>query len=289
MPPEYRNDSHSRNASRFFVNIGPLCGIGIHKERGGGTMSPMTQVRPANVRLGIDIGGSGIKGAPVDTRTGTLQAERLRIPTPEPATPDAVAATVKQVVDQFEWTGAIGATMPAVVKRGVVKTAANIDPSWIDTDADALFTKVTGCDVAVLNDADAAGMAEMKFGAGKGRDGVVLMITLGTGIGFAVFNDGVLLPNTELGHIELHGEDAEERASGRAREQNDESWKKWGHNVNEYLQKIDALLWPDLVIIGGGVSKKSDKFFPFINIRAELVAAALLNDAGIVGAALAAR
>ena len=242
-----------------------------------------------NVRMGIDIGGTGIKGAPVDITTGKLQGDRLRIPTPEPATPDAIGATVAEIVKHFSWKGPIGATMPAVVKSGVVLTAANIDPSWIDTDADMLFTKTTGSQVTVLNDADAAGMAEMKFGAGKGRRGVVLMVTLGTGIGFAVFNDGVLLPNTELGHIELHGDDAEERASARVREETDESWKKWSHGVNEYLQKIDSLLWPDLIIIGGGVSKKADKFFPHIHIRAELVAAELLNDAGIVGAALAAK
>ena len=239
--------------------------------------------------MGIDIGGTGIKGAPVDITTGKLKGDRLRIPTPEPATPDAIGATVAEIVKHFSWKGPIGATMPAVVKSGVVLTAANIDPSWIDTDADMLFTKTTGSQVTVLNDADAAGMAEMKFGAGKGRKGVVLMVTLGTGIGFAVFNDGVLLPNTELGHIELHGDDAEERASARVREETDESWKKWSHGVNEYLQKIDSLLWPDLIIIGGGVSKKADKFFPHIHIRAELVAAELLNDAGIVGAALAAK
>ncbi len=240
-----------------------------------------------HIRLGIDIGGSGIKGATVDTTSGELTAERLRIPTPTPATPEAVAAVVRDITTHFGWTGPIGATVPGVVKNGVVKSAANIDPAWVDTDAAALFSAVTGSRVTVLNDADAAGIAEMRFGAGRNRDGVVLMITLGTGIGFAVFNDGVLLPNTELGHIEMNGRDAETQASARVRDENDESWKKWGAKVDDYLNRIEDLLSPDLIIIGGGVSKKADKFFPHIHIRTELVAATLLNEAGIVGAALA--
>lgn len=237
--------------------------------------------------LGIDIGGSGIKGAPVDTRVGELLAERLRIPTPQPATPAAIAACVAEIVEHFEWKGPVGITVPGVVKHGVILTAANIDKAWINTDAAALFSKTTGNQVTVLNDADAAGIAEMRFGAGKGRDGVVLMITLGTGIGFAVFNDGVLLPNVEMGHIEMNGHDAESQASARVREENDESWKKWAEKVDHYLDRIDHLLWPDLIIIGGGVSKKADKFFPYLSTRAELVPATLLNEAGIVGAALA--
>ena len=238
--------------------------------------------------LGIDIGGSGIKGAPVDTGAGQLVAERFRIATPQPATPDAVSRCVAEIVRHFSWSGPIGVTMPGVVKHGVVLTAANIDKAWIGTDADALFGAATGNPVTVMNDADAAGIAEMRFGAGKGRDGVVIMITLGTGIGFAVFNDGVLLPNVEMGHIEMHGHDAETLASARVREEHDESWKKWADKVDDYLDRIDNLLWPDLIIIGGGVSKKSEKFFPYLDTRAELVAATLLNDAGIVGAALAA-
>jgi polyphosphate glucokinase len=236
--------------------------------------------------LGIDIGGTGIKGAPVDVRRGTLLAERLRIPTPQPATPKAVAATVATIAEHFEWKGAVGATMPGVVKDGVLLTAANIDKKWLGTDAAALFSAATGLTVTVLNDADAAGVAEMRFGAGKGRKGVVVIITLGTGIGFALFNNGVLLPNTELGHIEIKGKDAEDRASARVRDESDVSWKKWGKRVDEYLDHIDALLWPDLIIIGGGVSKKADKFFPLLNTRAEIAAAKLENDAGIVGAAL---
>lgn len=238
--------------------------------------------------LGIDVGGTGIKGAPVDTGRGELIAPRLRIPTPKPATPDSVAACVADIVSQFEWKGPIGITMPGVVKHGVILTAANIDRQWINTDAAGLFSAATGNSVTVLNDADAAGIAEMRFGAGKDRAGVVLMITLGTGIGSAVFNDGVLLTNTELGHIEMHGQDAETFASARMREEREESWKSWADNVDDYLDRIDNLLWPDLIIIGGGVSKKAEKFFPYLDTRAELVAATFLNEAGIVGAALAA-
>ncbi|MCU1392785.1 MAG: polyphosphate glucokinase [Ilumatobacteraceae bacterium] len=245
----------------------------------------MTNTLPAH-RLGIDIGGTGIKGAPVDVKKGTLLAERFRIDTPQPATPEAVADVVGQVAKHFDWKGPIGATMPGVVKSGVILTAANIDKSWINTDASALFTKATGNPVSVLNDADAAGIAEMTFGAGKGRKGVVVMVTLGTGIGFALFNDGVLLPNTELGHLEMNGKDAEDQASARVRDQKEESWKKWAGKVDDYLDHVDALLWPDLIIIGGGVSKKADKFFPYLDTRAELVAAKFENEAGIVGAAL---
>jgi len=237
-------------------------------------------------RLGIDIGGSGMKAAPVDPVKGDLVRERLRIPTPQPATPESVAEKVAEIVAHFEWTGPVGVTVPAVVKKGIVMTAANIDESWIGTDAAQLFSTSTGCGIRVINDADAAGIAEMRFGAGRDHDGVVLMITLGTGIGCAVFNDGVLLPNTELGHIEIHGHDAEQHASAKNREDTGDSWKKWGGRVNEYLRHLDALLWPDLIIIGGGVSKKADKFFEYLDVRAEIVVAQLENDAGIIGAAL---
>lgn len=236
--------------------------------------------------LGIDIGGTGIKGAPVDLERGELAADRLRIPTPEGGRPDDVAEVVAQIVAHFEGLdGAVGATFPAVIQHGVARTAANVDDSWIGTDAAALFTKATGRQVVVVNDADAAGIAEMRHGAGRGRSGTVLMITLGTGIGSALFVDGVLVPNTELGHLEVDGKEAEHRASERAREVNDLSWKHWAHQLQKVLSTYEALFCPDLFIVGGGISKKSDKFFPHLDLRTEIVPAELLNQAGIVGAA----
>jgi polyphosphate glucokinase len=236
--------------------------------------------------FGVDIGGSGIKGAPVDLDTGELTADRLRIETPQPATPKAVAEVVAEVVKHFDWDGPVGCTFPAVVKDGVVHTAANVDQKWIGTDAAALFGARLGVTVTVMNDADLAGVAEMRFGAGMSNDGAVVMVTLGTGIGSALFFKGVLTPNSELGHIELRGEDAEELASDRIREEDDLSWKKWGKQVSSYLGKLEALLWPDLIILGGGVSRKADKFLEHIDIRTPLVPATLQNEAGIVGAAL---
>lgn len=238
--------------------------------------------------LGIDIGGTGIKGAPVDTATGALVAPRYRIVTPQPATPAAVADVVAEVARNFEWTGAIGTTFPAVVKDGTIHTAANVDNSWIGTDAEKLFATATSSPVTVLNDADAAGVAEMELGAGRGRSGTVFTITLGTGIGSALFVDGALVPNTELGHLEVRGKDAEFRAADSAREREELSWKQWAKRLNEYFAVLEALFWPDLLIIGGGVSKKHEKFFPLLETRAELVPATLLNEAGIVGAAIAA-
>jgi polyphosphate glucokinase len=239
--------------------------------------------------LGIDIGGTGIKGAPVDTTTGELKTERFRIETPQPATPEAVVEVVAQVAAHFEWKGPIGCGFPAVIKHGVVHTAANIDPTWIGIHVEDRIREATGASaVRVLNDADAAGIAEMKYGAGKGEDGVVIMVTLGTGIGCAVFHKGVLLPNTELGHLEIRGKDAERRASEAARERKDLSWDAWGRNVEEYLKTLERLLWPDLIILGGGVSRQSGKFLPFVEIRTRLVVAELLNNAGTAGAALAA-
>ncbi len=238
--------------------------------------------------LGIDIGGTGIKAAPVDAATGKLTAERIKLATPRPANPDAVAAVVRQLVDKFGWTGPVGVTFPGVVIEGVVRTAANMEPSWLSVNASDLFASVTGLAVTTLNDADAAGVAEMRFGAGVGELGTVLLLTLGTGIGSALFYDGVLVPNTEFGHIELHGKDAEMRASERAREVDELSWEKWTGRVDEYLDKIEQLLSPQLIIIGGGVSRKADKFLPGLSTKARVVPAALLNDAGIVGAAMAA-
>ncbi|MFN8034716.1 MAG: ROK family protein [Acidimicrobiia bacterium] len=241
----------------------------------------------ASTRLGIDIGGTGIKGAPVDVVTGELVDERHRVPTPQPATPERVASVVGEVVRHFAWDGPIGATFPAVVKSGVVHTAANVDDSWIGTDAATIFGRATGQPVTVLNDAGAAGLAEMRYGAGRDRAGVVLMVTLGTGIGTALFVDGTLVPNTELGHIEIRGKDAEERAADSVRERNGLSWRAYAKRVDEYLDAVARLLWPDLVIIGGGASKKADRFIPLLTSEVEIVAAQLLNEAGIVGAALA--
>ena len=239
--------------------------------------------------LGVDIGGSGIKGAPVDLDAGRLVHERLRIDTPQPSTPKPVADVLRQVVAHFEWTGPVGVTFPGVVVDGHTRTAANVDKRWIGLDADGLFTEVTGCPVTVLNDADAAGIAEMTYGAGKGKNGVILVLTFGTGIGSALFADGKLVPNTELGHLEIHGKEAEHRASAHVREVKDLSWEKWAERVEEYLRHVDFLFSPALIIIGGGVSKKWDKFLPLIDgVRASVVPAALRNDAGIIGAALAA-
>ncbi len=241
--------------------------------------------------LGIDIGGTGIKGAPVDLESGKLLHERHRIETPKPATPDAVAAVVKTIVDHFGGADRVGITFPGVVKDGVTRSAANVDKAWVNFDASKHFVKALGLPVMVANDADAAGMAEIHFGAGRGVDGVVLMVTLGTGIGSALFLNRQLVPNTELGHLEIRGKDSEKRASERVREQKELSWKRWGGNVGEYLGKLDALFSPDLFIIGGGVCKKLDKFLPFLkkHTTVPIVPAQLLNDAGIVGAALLAR
>lgn len=238
--------------------------------------------------LGIDIGGSGIKGAPVDLSKGALSAPRHRIPTPQPATPEAVAETVGEIAAHFSWQGPVGCGFPAVIRRGTAHTAANVDRSWIGAQADALFSKATGCPVRVANDADVAGLAEMRFGAGRQRDGVVLIVTLGTGIGTALFVDGRLVPNTELGHIELKGRDAETWAADSAREREDLSWKKWAKRVDAFLQRMQAYLWPELVIVGGGVSKKHQKFIPLLKTEVEIVPAQLFNEAGIVGAAVAA-
>ena len=239
--------------------------------------------------LGIDIGGTGIKGAPVDLDTGKLVKDRVRLLTPQPAVPDAVAETVLQLIKDFSWRGPVGITFPGVVVDGLVRTAANVDHSWIGVDARSLFGEVTGMQATVLNDADAAGIAEMKFGAGTGHPGTAVMLTFGTGIGSALFVDGELVPNTEFGHLHVHGKEAEQRASDRARELYDLSWGKWAGRVDEYLAYLEALLAPSLIIIGGGISKKADKFMPYLtSLRARVVPATLLNNAGIVGAAMAA-
>ncbi|MGN9792418.1 polyphosphate--glucose phosphotransferase [Streptomyces sp. NPDC054847] len=240
--------------------------------------------------FGVDIGGSGIKGAPVDLDRGDLAQERHKVLTPHPSTPDAVADGVAEVVGHFGWTGPVGITFPGVVTSGVTRTAANVDKGWVDKDAASLLSgRLGGLPVTILNDADAAGVAEMTFGAGRGRKGTVIMLTFGTGIGSALFVDGRLVPNTELGHLELGGHDAEKRASTKAKEDADLTWQHWARRVQKYLAHVEMLFSPELFIIGGGVSRKADKFLPLIEgVRAEMVPAELQNNAGIVGAAMAA-
>ncbi|MGW7412247.1 polyphosphate--glucose phosphotransferase [Streptomyces sp. NPDC054863] len=239
--------------------------------------------------FGVDIGGSGIKGAPVDLERGDLAEPRHKVLTPHPATPDSVIDGVKEVVGNFGWSGPVGITFPGVVTDGITRTAANVDKGWVDLDAQALLGERLGLPVTVLNDADAAGVAEMTFGAGSGRKGTVFLLTFGTGIGSALFLDGKLVPNTELGHLELHGHDAEKHASTKAKEDEDLSWEHWAKRVTKYLAHVEMLFSPSLFIIGGGVSRKAEKFIPLIEgIRAEIVPAQLQNNAGIVGAAMAA-
>ncbi|MER5462621.1 MULTISPECIES: polyphosphate--glucose phosphotransferase [unclassified Streptomyces] len=240
--------------------------------------------------FGVDIGGSGIKGAPVDLERGDLAQERHKVLTPHPSTPEAVADGVAEVVGNFGWSGPVGITFPGVVTSGVTRTAANVDKGWVDVDASKLLgERLGGLPVTILNDADAAGVAEMTFGAGRGRKGTVILLTFGTGIGSAVFIDGRLVPNTELGHLELHGHEAEKHASTKVKEDAGLSWQHWAHRVQKYLAHVEMLFSPELYIIGGGVSRKADKFVPLIEgIRAEIVPAELQNNAGIVGAAMAA-
>lgn len=238
--------------------------------------------------LGIDVGGSGIKGAPVDLRSGTLAQKRLKIATPQPATPDAVAEVIDEIVDHFaEQTGdsPIGVTVPAVVIRGTVLSAANIDPTWVDTDAEALVQRHTGRAVSVLNDADAAGLAELYYGAARGEEGLVILTTLGTGIGSALIYNGVLVPNSELGHLELDGYDAEKRAASSVKDRDGLSWDEYVDRLQHYYAMIERLFSPDLVVVGGGISRDADLFLPRLKLRARIVPAHLRNQAGIVGAA----
>jgi polyphosphate glucokinase len=238
--------------------------------------------------LGIDVGGSGIKGAVIDLATGALLGRRRRIATPSPATPQAVADAVARLTVRFGWEGPLGCTVPVVVQDGVVRTAANIDPSWVGTDGAALISGATGLPTTLLNDADSAGIAEMRLGAGRGRTGVVLLLTFGTGIGSALFIDGRLVPNTELGHLIMWGGSAERRAAASAKTAEDLSWAKWAKRVDKYLAHVERLLWPDLLIAGGGVSRTHQKWLPLLHTRAEIVPAHFRNNAGIIGAALAA-
>ena len=248
----------------------------------------MTDPTSAQLALGIDVGGSGVKGAVVDLSSGQLVGERFRLDTPQPATPAAVTATIAEVVRHFEWTGPIGVTYPGVVVNGVVKTAANVDSSWIGTNvSEAMSAALNGQKVTVLNDADAAGLAEQHFGAGRNNSGVVVLLTFGTGIGSAVIHNGTLLPNTEFGHIEVDGREAEHRAASSVKERKEWSYHRWTREVTKVLVAVENAIWPDLFIAGGGISKNADKWIPLLKNRTPVVAAVLLNSAGIVGAAMA--
>lgn len=237
--------------------------------------------------FGIDIGGSGIKGAPVDVETGKLTASRLRIPTPDPSTPQSVAAVCAEIIDHFavDRSVPIGLTFPAPIKHGVVSFIANLDRSWKGVDVAQLMDEVTGRRVVAVNDADAAGYAEVAYGAARDVRGVVLVVTLGTGIGSAIIVNGTLVPNTELGHIEIDGRDAEARAADSAREREELSWKRWGKRLTRYFSTLEMLFSPDLFVVGGGVSNEFDDWAPFVKVRTPMVPAALRNAAGIVGAA----
>lgn len=244
----------------------------------------MTQ---ASVALGIDIGGSGIKGAPVDLATGEFAADRRRIATPQPSTPEAVAEVLATLVEGFDLPddAPVGVAFPAPMDHGVVRFIANLHKSWKGVDVPGLVRAATGRDVRAVNDADAAGVGEDRYGAAQGRDGVVLVVTLGTGIGSALLVDGVLVPNTELGHLEIDGHDAERRAAESARERDDLSWEKWAKRLQRYFETVEMLLSPDLIVVGGGVSKQHEKFLPLLDLRAPIIPATLRNRAGIVGAA----
>ncbi len=251
----------------------------------------MTSTEPPSPRqsFGIDVGGSGVKGAIVDLDTGQLASERFRLDTPQPATPEAVVKTIAEVVGHFGWTGPLGVTYPGVVVNGVVQTAANVDESWIGAHAAELMSAaLAGQHVTVLNDADAAGLAEQRYGAGRNQNGVVVLLTFGTGIGSAVIHNGILLPNTEFGHVDVDGKEAEHRAAASVIERKGWSYRKWTKEVTKVLVAIENAIWPDLFIAGGGISKKADKWIPLLRNRTPVVAAELLNTAGIVGAAMAA-
>lgn len=240
--------------------------------------------------LGVDVGGSGVKAGVVDLKPGRLITNRLRYPTPNPATPPAVTKLISAMVDEFSWKGTVGVAIPSIIRNGVVHSAANIDRSWIGDHASRRLGRALQRRVPVINDADAAGLAEMRYGAGRRRPGgVVILLTFGTGIGSAIFVDGQLLPNSELGHLEFRGGEAEDWASAKAREDGKLSWKRWGARVNHYLQHLEFLFSPDLFIVGGGVSKESELFFPYLDTKAKIVTATLRNRAGIIGAAWYAR
>jgi polyphosphate glucokinase len=240
-----------------------------------------------SVGFGIDFGGSGIKGAPVDLDRGEFTAERVRIKTPERSTPEAVADVIAELYDRFPAvTGPVGVAVPGIVRSGVVRSAANIDPSWVGTDADCLFSERLGVDVRVLNDADAAGLGEVRYGASVGRRGLVILTTLGTGVGSAIVYDGVLVPNSELGHLEVEGRAAERSAANSVREEEGLSWEAWAERLETFYRHLERLFSPDLFVVGGGVSKHVDEFLPHVDVETPIVPAKLRNRAGIVGAAL---
>jgi polyphosphate glucokinase len=244
---------------------------------------------PRRRGFGVDVGGSGIKGGIIDMDTGLLIGERIKVLTPQPATPPAVAQAIAEVVNGFGWTGPLGVTYPGVVTHGVVQTAANVDKSWIGINArDVISAELNGQDVTILNDADAAGLAEERYGAGREQSGLVVLLTFGTGIGSAVIHNGTLIPNTELGHLEVGGKEAEHRAASSVKERNGWSYERWAKQVTRVLVAIENVIWPDLFIAGGGISRKADKWLPLLENRTPVVAAALENTAGIVGAAMAA-
>lgn len=236
--------------------------------------------------LGIDIGGSALKGAPVNIKTGKLLAERHRIATPDTLSPDKMAREIKNLAAHFSWKGPIGIGFPGVIHDNVIRTSANLHKDFIGLDAGKLFSKVAGVKVSLVNDADAAGIAEVRYGAGKGVKGAVLMLTFGTGVGSALFLDGVLYPNSELGHLQMKGKSAERFVSAAAKERRDLSYKKWAHQVGDYLEQLETILWPELIIVGGGISADHKKWFKHLKIRTPIVPATFLNEAGIVGAAL---
>ena len=238
--------------------------------------------------LGIDIGGSGIKAATVDTATGKLTSDRFRADTPSPSDPDSVVRVLQSIIKDFNWEGRpAGCTFPGVVKHGVILTAANLDKRWVGLDAASLISEHTDTEVLMLNDADAAGIAEMQLGAGKDENGTVIMLTLGTGIGSSIFYQGRLLPNAEFGHMEIRGKEAEQRASAKVRKEKKLSWEDWCGRLNEFLARMDLLFSPELFIIGGGVIKRADIFLHLLKARARIVPAHFQNQAGIIGAALA--
>jgi polyphosphate glucokinase len=251
--------------------------------------SPDSGPESANLSFGIDVGGSGVKGGIVDLDTGQLIGDRFKLLTPQPATPEAVAKTIAEVVKHFEWQGPLGVTYPGVVTDGVVRTAANVDEAWIGADAaEVIAGALDGQQVTVLNDADAAGLAEERFGAGKDKTGLIVLLTFGTGIGSAVIHNGVLIPNTEFGHLEVGGKEAEHRAASSVKERKEWSYERWTEEVTKVLVAVENAIWPDLFIVGGGISRKADKWVPLLKNRTPVVAAALQNSAGIVGAAMAA-